>query len=98
MAKLSARGRTEVFRLVKETTSFPPGSHEAESKYTWLRYTRCLMSDNKVLTKTDWKMETLEPWQNGTYGTSWTVVGTLKEGLTPDTWRDMWTARGYAVK
>lgn len=48
MAKLNARGRTEVLRVFKEENL-----SDNELGITWRRWTRAYMSDNNVLEKYD---------------------------------------------
>lgn len=77
MAKLSARGRTEVFRLVR-TLELKPSDDPTDS--THVRYERAYMSDRVVLEKRTYLLA------NGrvNHNTGWNVAGRLKKTMTFD--------------
>lgn len=98
MAKLSAKGRSEVARFTKER-EVPDNE-----LVTWRRKERALMSDGVVLEKLTvrFKPTTYRGAELHNYG--WKVRGTLKDTATPASWaksyQDMgWTAtRGEAAE
>jgi hypothetical protein len=92
MAKLSARGRKEVYRLVK----MQPDDENTTNNRTY----RALMSDKTVLYK-----ETFE-WKIGSAGASsyggsnhhsfgWKRLGKLKKGITSEQWLESRLAGGW---
>ena len=94
MAKLSARGRTEIFRMEKEDNA--PKS----DLITYERSTIALMSDGNILQKRD-VIFPAGPYDNGkdkrhTY--NWTVKGKIKLGVHPDQLMAVYIKRGYTVK
>lgn len=77
MAKLSARGRKELFRMEREINT-PDGDNT-----TWQRKTRAVMSDGSVLEKWDvrFKPSTYDP-RPSVYSYGWKLHGKLKAGKT----------------
>jgi len=75
MAKLSAHGRTEVYRLA-QTTGSTIRKH-------------ALMSDGKIL-----ESHSFLEYNGKRRSTGWTVFGTLKKGVKPETWFANRTAEG----
>lgn len=82
MAKLSARGRTELARVAKTVTD--EDGTERTTKHV-------LMSDRKVLTWRGWHSVV------GKSNTGWKVRGTLKAGITTEQWIALREAQGYQV-
>lgn len=77
MAKLKAKGRTEILRVYKETET-PDGELT-----TWSRKTRAYMTDGTVLEKTDvlFRPASYDPKpRRHSYG--WTVRAKVKVGPT----------------
>lgn len=94
MAKLSARGRKELYRVSLEAVVTDP-----DRLVTWERTTKALMSDNKVLEKRDvrFKPDSIHPeGQRHSYG--WTVRGKLKAGFAPEVWRDRHVEKGWQLE
>lgn len=90
MAKLSARGRKEVFRVSKKTEVTDPsrGIH-------WEKLFKTLMTDGTILEKrqvlfvaTEYSSERLHDW-------GWKVVGKLKPTLTADDLLALYTRHGF---
>lgn len=83
MAKLSARGRTEIFRLIRHL----PDDKDATNNKQFL----VLMSDRNILFKRthDWKPDSpgassfggSNHWSSG-----WTRYAKMKKGVTPEQW------------
>lgn len=90
MAKLSARGRTELCRVSKVLPDQEPG-------VTVTRF-RALMSDGVILHKTSWKYDSKD---RSNHDTGWKVGNRLKPGVKPenviDAWRDAYLAQGYTL-
>lgn len=83
MAKLSARGRKEVYRIVKKNAD----DADTTNNKTFL----ALMSDRKILMKRthDWKVGSSGASLYGGsnhYSSAWNVYGKLKPGVTPEQW------------
>lgn len=86
MAKLSARGRTELARVAREQHYTDRLTGEFKEYTVRL----ALMSDGKVLIKRSWRDE------NGkTANSGWTVRGTLKKGITTEQWVERRLADGW---
>jgi hypothetical protein len=79
MAKLSAHGRKELYRMVVERET--PDS----ALFSWERRTRVLMSDGKVLEKCDCRFRD-SVYGDHKYSYGWRVAAKLKEGCTPIRW------------
>jgi hypothetical protein len=83
MAKLSARGRKELFRLFKVL----PDTETTESEKVF----RVMMSDRRVLVKHVYRDKPGSPGAS-IYGGSnyhaghWTVVGRTKKEVSPEQW------------
>jgi hypothetical protein len=90
MAKLSARGRRELVRMVHETDK--PKSDQT----TWERRTYCLMSDGHLLRKDDVRFKP-GPYDAGPYLHSWgwKDQGKAKPGMTADQFQSICEAKGY---
>lgn len=88
MAKLSARGRTEVARFSKEKTVTDPDRY-----VDWERITYALMSDGHLLKKRDvrFKETTILAEQKHCYG--WKDEGKVK--ASPERVREFLLAKGY---
>ena len=84
MAKLSARGRTEVKRVTRE--SLTPTS----DTISWERTTVVLMSDGNILSKRDVKFRA----DNRAHSYGWVVKGKIKD-VTPDQWATKYRDLGY---
>jgi hypothetical protein len=84
MAKLSARGRTEVARLVKELP--------ADETCSWRRKTFALMSDGVVLEKLDveFRLRAYAPTRRHSYG--WKVL--LRTKATKERFVDWAKSKG----
>jgi hypothetical protein len=72
MAKLSARGRKEVYRVSRETDLTP----DQNSLVCWRKVTYAVMSDHKVLTKTQLKFRSDGQRSSG----GWTEYASVKVG------------------
>lgn len=88
MAKLSARGRTEVARFSKEKTVTDPDRY-----VDWERITYALMSDGHLLKKRDvqFKEAGIMPAYKHNYG--WKDEGKVK--ASPEKVREFFLAKGY---
>jgi hypothetical protein len=98
MAKLSARGRSEVARFSKsverdcshlmtqpELDASGPGPHKDT-----VTHTRALMSDGKVLEKMK-----ISCTRNRNNSYPWTVRGKIKQGHSPDQWIEGYAKSGW---
>lgn len=98
MAKLSARGRTELARVTKTE---PRSGGFTEDDLGSVRVDLTLMSDGVVLTKTTW----LKPDGKKDFDTGWKVKAKLtptarkqlrsEQQATVDRWVGQYEARGY---
>jgi hypothetical protein len=89
MAKLSARGRTEVARFSKEEKVTDP------SRSTdWERTTYALMSDGHLLKKWDVNFKSSNILPGGKHSYGWKDQG-KKAHLTADKLREVLLAKGY---
>ena len=86
MAKLSARGRKEIVRLVKSL----PDTEMATNRKRYF----VLMSDRRVLTKVTYNMD-LGLGGRSHESTKWTVQGKLKLDWTPDQFTEDAISRGW---
>jgi len=84
MAKLSARGRTEVARFESST----PDHGTAKRSYV-------LMSDSTVLWKATWRSEATEYSKARTVSSGWRKHGKLKSGVDPQDWIDAMAKKGF---
>lgn len=94
MAKLSARGRTELVRMEKEDSA--PKS----DIITYERTTYALMSDGNILQKRD-VIFPAGPYDNGKdrkHKYNWTVKGKLKKDVTREQFIAAYSKRGFVVK
>jgi hypothetical protein len=91
MAKLSARGRSEVARFTKERDI------EGDELVTWRRKERALMSDGTVLEKLTvrFKASTYSAAYLHNYG--WKVRGKLKATATAATWAQSYRDMGWTT-
>lgn len=85
MAKLSARGRKEVFRVVRER------ERTDSDLINWERMTYALMSDNSILEKRDVRFSS----DNRKHSYGWKKAGKLREGSTPEKLLASLQAKGY---
>lgn len=93
MAKLSARGRIELVRMSKETTTFPE-----DRDIIWEKITLTLMSDNKVLEKRDVRFTPDQYDPSGRFHTwGWKVLGKVKEGVDKQRFIECYGKKGYVV-
>lgn len=94
MAKLSARGRTELLRLERYENETDPLSDTGEIR-PLVRRELALMSDRVVLSKA-----TFTRPDGSTHSAGWSVLGKLKDGQTVETFREAYTTREpkYTVK
>ena len=96
MARLSARGRTELVRLQK-TVEAGATNNLSAAGVTKEQYTVALMSDGRALKKTvTWFAP--GPFDNGKawrkdYG--WKDMGKVKDETTPETFAAHFERRGY---
>lgn len=90
MAKLSARGRTELVRMTKEDEN--PNS----DLISYERTTIAFMSDNRILEKRDvvFKNDSFGPHKH-TY--NWTVKMKCKQGVTKEKVIEVYSKKGYKV-
>jgi len=85
MAKLSARGRTELARVEKTVYPTPP------DLVTERRYTTAYMSDGTLLQKCDVIFRS--DGKRHSYG--WIVRGKVDPGLTVEQWLELRARLGY---
>lgn len=88
MAKLSARGRTELARVSIEKET--PDS----ALVSWEKTTVTLMSDGSIMEKRDVKFRS----DNRRHSYGWSVLGKAKAGLTPRQFADIYAKRGFEVE
>lgn len=88
MAKLGARGRTEVFRASKET----PGGSDGNLDIERTRNEVAFMSDRTILAKT-----TVYYKAGGSHNWGWKVVGRLKREVSLETAKEARRAAGYTI-
>lgn len=94
MAKLSARGRTEVVRVARE---HDPKLFE-NSLCDWERVTLALMSDGNVLKKLDVRFRADGTARSGErYSYGWKVLGKFKGGGREDFLKKFPAAGGWEV-
>lgn len=85
MAKLSARGRTEVVRIVRETEGEAIRESLRKLRIVRQRATLVLMSDRAVLQKVDtWYQPSGEVWDKPYVPGTWRKRGKLKATESPD--------------
>lgn len=91
MAKLSARGRTELARISKEDCD------PISELIIWRRKTLALMSDRTVLEKLDvrFKPDSFFNPRGELYSYGWKVKGKAKPELTPERFREIYAKAGY---
>lgn len=92
MAKLSARGRTEVYRMVKEIPVKP------DEDVTYRKRTVCLMSDGTILVKDTVRFKPAGSWDDPKgrlHDWGFKVKGKIKEGISPIQWFEMYLNAGY---
>jgi len=96
MAKLSARGRTELVRLSKEYTAEQIADRllKTEPLTDWERVTVALMSDGKILSKRDVRFKS--DGRKHSYG--WTVKAKVKADVTPERFRAAYERAGYRAE
>jgi len=98
MAKLSARGRTELFRAFKQEQT--PNDNYKEWKKTFI----VLMSDGKILEKYQVKFKPTTYDKKGIlHDWGWKVKGKIKQGVESEKYRDLlknhgWTIEGSTLK
>lgn len=86
MARLSARGRTELVRVSKAEDVT-----DSDSVVTWRRYTKALMSDGTILEKVDVRFKS--DGSRHSYG--WKAKGKAKKGLTAEQFVEVFAKAGY---
>src|SRR5574337_85475 len=94
MAKLAARGRTELAMVAFEQTSTNPTSN-----LIWSRRTRVFMSDRKILEKCDYRTRpdpTFSPEGRVEYG-HWSVRGAMKPNATINQILEVYIRAGWKV-
>lgn len=95
MAKLGARGRTEVYRVEKEIALTEESKARGVIK-TVLK--RALMSDNKILeNQVTWFTYEYHPSGQRRNDYGWVVKGTLKKEATPAQWLEQQLKNGYKL-
>lgn len=93
MAKLSARGRTEIYRVEKEDSISEDSKQMGVIKRV---LKKALMSDNKILSnQVTWFTYEYHPSGQRRNDYGWTVRGSLKDGATPDSWLQSYLKQGY---
>lgn len=90
MAKLKARGRTELWRVVRER-DLPRGTDT--NPVVWERRTVTLMSDGNFLMKRDVR------WADGHKHTyDWNVTGKIKAGLSVEAALEIYAKGSYRIE
>jgi hypothetical protein len=102
MAKLKARGRTELFRVERERTFTPEqvaaNKAAGRSETLWERSVKTLMSDGTVMEKRSAKWpDEYGPGGVRKYDWEWKITGKLKAGGDPKNLLDQYVAKGYRV-
>ncbi len=97
MAKLNARGRTEVARLSHEVSLTPEEVAAKGSLVDWRRYTLVLASDGTILQKVQVRFVANGFSQAYKHDYGWKVHGKLKAGVTSQQWVDAKVARGWQL-
>lgn len=92
MAKLSARGRTEIVRIVKETEGDDLRDSSRKNGVIWQRATLVLMSDNVVLQKVDLRYTTKHEWERSYVPGTWRKRGKLKATENADSFLSVFLA------
>jgi hypothetical protein len=93
MAKLKARGRQEIARLIKERELPDDESFSHEKKQV------TLMSDGNILKRRILRWRDRGPYQNkGTHDYGWKVIGKIKAGLTPEDFIAIYLKSGYTLE
>jgi len=93
MAKLSAGGRTEVVRMVRENPN-PTYS----DLITWEKVTVALMSDRKILVKRDVRFKSAGSWDTRNFHSyGWKVKATIHslEPATVENWKNCYVKQGF---
>jgi len=95
MAKLKARGRTEIFRASKETRLDQPD----EIGRVWKKHTIALMSDGNFLDRhaTKWTDHYSPDGVRHDSGT-WKVYGKIKAELTVERALEIYAKKGYTIE
>lgn len=93
MAKLSAHGRKEIFRVSK-TVTFEPNS-ENTCGLRWEKITYALMSDRKILKKVQVQFIGTQGNSDWGHDYGWKVAYTLKASLTPEQALAIFAKDGY---
>jgi len=92
MAKLKARGRTEIVRMTRESNEIKKLYDDDKNPRVWARNTIALMSDRKILEKRDVR------WQDGSkHSYGWKVVQTVRADVTPEQFTAFYAKQGYEV-
>ncbi len=98
MAKLKARGRTELFRIEREKEFSPEERATRKFDTVWEKLVRALMSDGNLLERRSAKWpDPHEPGGLRKYDWEWRKVGTLKAGGDPKRLLDTYVAQGWKV-
>lgn len=94
MAKLSARGRTEIHRVKKEMAVKP------DDDVSYRKQTVCLMSDGTVLEKMTVRFKPIMSFDDPKgrlHDWGFKVKGKIKAGVTAEAWLAKYLASGYVV-
>jgi hypothetical protein len=99
LAKLRARGRTEIFRVSKAGDT----SAETRAKFpdlVWRKHTVALMSDGTMLEKTDarWAARPGITTASQSSPGTWKVRGKIKAGLSVEGALEIYAKKGYEVE
>jgi len=91
MARLKARGRTEIFRVWKERDVTPKAGDS--NPVVWRKKHIILGSDGNVLEKTEAR------WQDGMKHTyDWKIIGKIKAGLPAESMLETYAKAGYTIE
>jgi hypothetical protein len=92
MAKLKARGRTEIARLVLEQDT--PLSELVSSEKIQV----ALMSDGNVLDRRVVRWRKQDTYSSGPHDYGWKVKGKIKTGLTPEDFIRIYQKKGFTLE
>jgi hypothetical protein len=92
MAKLKARGRTEIARLVVERET--PDSELVSSEKIQV----ALMSDGNVLDRRVVRWRKQDAYSSGPHDYGWKIKGKIKAGLTPEDFIRIYQKKGFTLE
>lgn len=99
MAKLSARGRTELLRVYREKEYDEAERKEKDMTVMWARWTRAYMSDGTVLEKYDVRFEPSKFDPKGRFHSyGWKRKGKITGNLTIEETKDRYIKDGWKVE